>query len=144
MANQKDLELFLKGVKAWNEGVENGGAPARLLGGHGSVPSARHRRFPKGPAPVSDQEPLPIDDQVFPSFDLDPEDADADNPHREVELWGGWEGPDLVEDATIEVAGLEGLVDLLLGLPIWRVLAAGGGGHSRTIPLCDGLAQWGK
>ena len=31
MANQKDLELFLKGVKAWNEGVENGGAPARLL-----------------------------------------------------------------------------------------------------------------
>ena len=69
--------------------------------GHGSVPSARHRRFPKGPAPVSDQEPLPIDDQVFPSFDLDPEDADADNPHREVELWGGWEGPDLVEDATI-------------------------------------------
>ena len=25
MANQKDLELFLKGVKAWNEGVENGG-----------------------------------------------------------------------------------------------------------------------
>ena len=94
--------------------------------GHGSVPSARHRRFPKGPAPVSDQEPLPIDDQVFPSFDLDPEDADADNPHREVELWGGWEGPDLVEDATIEVAGLEGLVDLLLGLPIWRVLAAGG------------------
>ena len=34
--------------------------------GHGSVPSARHRRFPKGPAPVSDQEPLPIDDRYFP------------------------------------------------------------------------------
>ena len=36
------------------------------------------------------------------------------------------EGSDLVEDATIEVAGLEGFVDLLLGLPLWRVLAAGG------------------
>ena len=37
MANQKDLELFLKGVKAWNEGVENGGAPARLLGVSGAI-----------------------------------------------------------------------------------------------------------
>ena len=84
------------------------------------------RRLLADPAPVGDQVPLTVNDDVPATLGLDPEDADADNPHREVELWGGVEGPDLVEDATIEVAGLEGIVDLLLGLPLWRVLAAGG------------------
>ena len=93
--------------------------------GHGGVPGARHRGFPKEPAPVSDQEPLAFDDDVSASLDLDPEDADADNPDGEVNLWGGLEGPGLVQDATIEVAGLQGLVDLLLGLPLRRVLTTG-------------------
>ena len=47
-----------------------------------------------------------------PALDLDAEDADTDYPDGEVELRGGWDGSDLVEDVTIEVGGREGLVYL--------------------------------
>ena len=57
--------------------------------GHGGVPSAGHRRFPQEPAVVGDQEPLALDEDVSAALDLDPEDADADDPDGEVNLWGG-------------------------------------------------------
>ena len=81
----------------------------QVMDGHGGVPRPGDRRFLPDLAPVRDQVPLAVDDDVPASLDLNAEGPNVQEPDCEVQLGSRAEGFDLVQGQPVEVGGLQGL-----------------------------------